>query len=132
MISNRNVEVAVAHGLQCCWLLFVWRCSTILAEPAIGVRWHVVPKSRRSSRMPKYPHPFDPNTIIRRALPEKSTVTLVVFNTLGERVATLIEGDQSAGVHEVVFNAARLSSGVYFYRMRAGNFIETKKLVVEK
>ena len=79
-----------------------------------------------------YPNPFNPNTMIRYALPEKSTVTLVVFNTLGERVATLIEGDRSAGVHEIVFNAARLSSGVYFYRLRAGNFIETKKLVVEK
>jgi hypothetical protein len=70
--------------------------------------------------------------MIRYALPEKSNVTLVVFNTLGERVATLIEGDQSAGVHEVVFNAAKISSGVYFYRLRAGDFIETKKLVVAK
>ena len=60
-------------------------------------------------RMLQSPHPFDPNTILRCALQEKSTVTLVVFNTPGERVATLIEGDQ-----------------------RAGNFLETKKLVVEK
>ena len=102
-----------------------------------GSACHRGPVARRAEepplfRMPKSPHPFDPNTIIRCALPEKPTVTLVVFNTLGERVATLIEGDQSAGVHEVVFSAARLSSGVYFDRMRAGNCFEMKKLAVEK
>jgi 5'-nucleotidase / UDP-sugar diphosphatase len=79
-----------------------------------------------------YPNPFNPSTTIRYALPERSNVTLAVFNALGQRVTTLVRGEEEAGVHDVVFDAALLSSGVYFYRLTAGNFAETKKLVVAK
>jgi hypothetical protein len=55
---------------------------------------------------------------------------LTVFNTLGQQIAVLEQGDREAGYHEVTFNASGLSSGVYFYRLMAGSFVETKKLAI--
>jgi hypothetical protein len=77
-----------------------------------------------------YPNPFNPSTTIRYALPERSHVTLTIFNTLGEVVANLVGGEQEAGYHEVVFDASGLSSGVYFYRLRAKDVVQTKRLAV--
>jgi hypothetical protein len=57
---------------------------------------------------------------------------LKVYNTLGQQVAQLINGDIDAGYHSVQFNAINLASGVYFYRIQAGSFVETKKLLLEK
>ncbi len=79
-----------------------------------------------------YPNPFNPSTTIRYGLPLRSQVTLTVFNTLGQRVATLVQGEQEAGNHEVHFNGAGLASGVYFYELRAGEFVQTRKLVLQK
>ena len=67
-----------------------------------------------------YPNPFNPSTTIRFGLPLKSQVTLTVFNTLGEQVAQLVNGEMEAGYHEVKFDGTGLSSGVYFYRIQAG------------
>ena len=75
-----------------------------------------------------YPNPFNPSTAIRYGLPVRSHVTLTVFNTLGQSVATLQNGEQDAGYHEVRFDARNLSSGVYFYRLQSGSYAETKKL----
>ena len=77
-----------------------------------------------------YPNPFNPSTMIRFALPEQSSVTLTVFNTLGQQVATLVEGEMEAGYHNVDFDASHLASGVYLYRLSAGDYIQTRRLVV--
>jgi photosystem II stability/assembly factor-like uncharacterized protein len=77
-----------------------------------------------------YPNPFNPSTAIRYGLPLKSAVHLTVFNTLGQQVAVLQNGEQEAGYHEVKFDASKLASGVYLYRMQAGSYVETKKLVI--
>jgi len=77
-----------------------------------------------------FPNPFNPSTTIRYALPSRSHVTLTVFNTLGQQVSTLVQGEQEAGYHEAVFDASGLSSGVYLYRLTAGSFVETRKLVL--
>jgi hypothetical protein len=74
-----------------------------------------------------FPNPFNPETIIRYGLPSGSHVLLALYNTLGERVAVLVEGEQESGFHEVRFNGSSLASGVYFYRLQAGSFVQTKK-----
>ena len=79
-----------------------------------------------------YPNPFNPSTKIGFALPRESKVKLEVFNVLGERVAVLKDEIMPAGVHVVEFNATGLSSGVYFYRLTAGDFVDTKKMVLMK
>jgi hypothetical protein len=77
-----------------------------------------------------YPNPFNPSTTIRYGLPARSHVSLTVFNALGQQVAQLVNGEIEAGYHEVQFNASELSSGVYFYRIQAGTFVETKRLLL--
>jgi hypothetical protein len=77
-----------------------------------------------------YPNPFNPTTTIRYALPSRSHVTLNVFNTLGQIVRELVNGDMDSGYHEVRFDALGLASGVYFYRLQAGIFIQTKNLSI--
>ena len=77
-----------------------------------------------------WPNPFNPTTMIRFSLPRPSRVMLKVYNLLGEEVATLVNEKLSARTYEVEWNAAGLPSGVYLYRLQAGEFVETKKLTV--
>ena len=77
-----------------------------------------------------YPNPFNPSTTIRYGLPTRSHVTLTVFNTLGQQVATLVQREEEAGYHEAVFDASGLASGEYLYRLQAGEFVLTRKLVL--
>ena len=79
-----------------------------------------------------YPNPFNPTTTIQFELPEWTTVTLIIYNLLGQEVALLINEEKPAGVYKLRFDALNLSSGVYFYTLRAGNFVQTKKLIVLK
>ncbi|GAB4327776.1 MAG: hypothetical protein Kow0037_01610 [Calditrichia bacterium] len=79
-----------------------------------------------------YPNPFNPTTTIRFTLPISANVSLKVFNVLGEEVATLLNGKQTAGVHEVQFDASNLTSGVYFYRLEGEGFSQTKKMFLLK
>jgi photosystem II stability/assembly factor-like uncharacterized protein len=77
-----------------------------------------------------FPNPFNPCTTIQFGLPERTFLSLRVFNTLGEQVAQLENGDREAGYHSVTFDASRLASGVYFYRIQAGTFVETRRLLL--
>ena len=77
-----------------------------------------------------YPNPFNPTTVISYQLAVNSFVTLKVYDLLGREVETLVNGRQEAGDHSIKFNGANLQSGVYFYRLQAGSFTETKKLLL--
>jgi len=79
-----------------------------------------------------YPNPFNPRTTIRYGIPVYSRVTIMVYNILGQQVAELVNGEVEAGFHEVQFEASNFSSGVYFYRIRAGEYVQTKKLLLLK
>jgi len=79
-----------------------------------------------------YPNPFNPTTTIKFELQVGSDVTLEVFDVSGRKVATLVETRLNAGQHFAVFDASTLSSGVYFYRLRAGNMMMTKSMTLIK
>jgi hypothetical protein len=79
-----------------------------------------------------YPNPFNPSTQIVFALPEAQTVRLSVFNSLGQQIASLVNGQFAAGEYRVDFNAAGLPSGMYFYRLEAGAFSAVKRMTLLK
>ena len=79
-----------------------------------------------------YPNPFNPSTVIRYGLPTAQYVSLKVYDVLGQEAATLIEGMQEAGFKSVGWNAGALTSGLYYYRLHAGDFLQTRKLLLIK
>ncbi|MFA6540480.1 MAG: phospholipase D-like domain-containing protein [Bacteroidota bacterium] len=79
-----------------------------------------------------YPNPFNPATTIAFTLPYHGMVTLSIYDVLGREITSLVNGDLNAGSYSVQWNASSLSSGVYFYRLQSGNFVETKKLLLQK
>jgi photosystem II stability/assembly factor-like uncharacterized protein len=95
-----------------------------------GEQTHKVPQQYLLSQ--NYPDPFNPSTTIRYGLPNRSHVTLSFFNIVGQQIAQLVNGDMEAGYHEVQFDGRGLSSGVYVYRFQAGDFTQSKRLLLLK
>lgn len=79
-----------------------------------------------------YPNPFNPSTSIRYSIPKDGIVNLAVYNALGEKVGALVHQYMQAGNYEVKFDASRYASGIYFYRLEAGNFTSVKKMILLK
>ena len=79
-----------------------------------------------------YPNPFNPSTKIKYSIPQSSNIAIKVFDILGNEIETLINEEKPAGTYELTWNAVNLPSGVYFYRLRSGSFVETKKMVLLK
>ena len=104
----------IAHGL--------------ISAAGVEDRDPVVPHSFSLSQ--NYPNPFNPATTINFSLPASTHVTLNVFDILGREVATLVDEDEPAGVNSVRFDASRLSSGVYYYRVMAGSFVAVKQMLL--
>lgn len=104
-----------------------------------GIATPVLSVSDENSALPEefalrqnYPNPFNPSTTINYQLPKNSLVTLKVFDVLGKEVAELVNEMKDAGYYDVKFDASKLSSGIYFYRITAESFIATKKLLLMK
>ena len=111
-------------------------CDFKLGGARINGQWVTLGISLGNPSLPKsisleqnYPNPFNPTTRIRYSLPQRSHVSLTVFNTLGQQVASLVNETEDAGYHDVRFDGSPLASGVYFYRLKAGQFVATKRLV---
>ncbi len=79
-----------------------------------------------------YPNPFNPSTTISYQLPKAEFVTVKIFDTIGNEVKTIVKENKPAGVHEVNFDASQLSSGIYLYRIDAGTFHQSKKMLLVK
>jgi hypothetical protein len=79
-----------------------------------------------------YPNPFNSTSVIKYSIPKSSQVTLKIFNTLGEELQILVNEERSPGTYELNWNAANLPSGVYFYQLEAGDFVQTKKMILLK
>ncbi len=108
----------------------VW--TLVVPNVITGVKRKTVETPNRFSLSQNYPNPFNPTTMISYQLSVNSLVTLKVYDILGREVARLVNERQNAGDYTITFNASRLSSGVYFYRLTAGSFVTTKKLMLIK
>jgi hypothetical protein len=77
-----------------------------------------------------YPNPFNPSTKIEFSVPKNSRVVLKVYNALGVEVATVVDEQMSTGTYRVRFDGSRLASGIYFYRLKSGDFVASKKMIL--
>jgi hypothetical protein len=102
-----------------------WNVTT-----SVNIDFSTLPKTFELYQ--NYPNPFNPSTTISFLLPSKSFVSLKIFDLLGRKVATIVSEEMLAGSYSQQWNAANLSSGIYFYRLQAGSFTETKKLILLK
>ena len=79
-----------------------------------------------------YPNPFNPSTKIRFTLPKKAEVTLDIYNVIGEKVEELLNSTLNSGVHEIEFSNSKLASGIYYYKLKSGDFVKIKKMILLK
>ncbi|PIS27307.1 MAG: hypothetical protein COT43_11180 [Candidatus Marinimicrobia bacterium CG08_land_8_20_14_0_20_45_22] len=109
----------------------LWIGALYIEGPEVGVKKEVViPTDYALSQ--NYPNPFNPTTNIALSLPKAAKVSLVVFNLIGQEVATIHKGYLPAGHYKFNFNASNLASGIYFYRVEANNFKSLKKMTILK
>ena len=103
-----------------------------LLKTTTGVVRQPVGAAATFSLAQNYPNPFNPTTTISYSIPARAFVSLQVFDVLGKRIATLVDEYREAGTYAVHFDASNLPSGMYFYRLQAGNFTQTRKLLLMK
>jgi hypothetical protein len=118
-----------------------WGLGTILSDMGafgggdsvqVGIDDYDVPLPEHVAMLQNYPNPFNALTIIRYSLPSASDVTISLYDILARKVETLVDQQQTAGCHHVIWNAEDAPSGMYFYRIQAGDYIETRKMVLLK
>ena len=79
-----------------------------------------------------YPNPFNPTTTIKYSIPERTRITLKIFNVLGQVIETIVNEEKIPGNYTIIYDASLLSSGIYFYQLNAGHFSETRKFLLIK
>ena len=114
------------------WIIerFSWMDTELLR--IVGLEETAEEKPSSFGLFQNYPNPFNPETTISYRLSVFSKVSLKVFDVLGTEIAILVNGNQNPGAYETHFKSNQLSSGIYFYQLRAGNFIQTRKMIVLK
>lgn len=122
-------------GLTEDYLFAAHENGSLLKRPLTDIVTTITKNTESVSRFAleqNYPNPFNPVTTIKYSLPENTTVILTVFDVLGRLMITLVNEYQTEGFHSVQFDGKELSSGIYFYRLEANNFIQTRKLILVK
>jgi hypothetical protein len=108
-----------------------WVVSMAMNPPAVSVSVaDALVRINHFYLAQNYPNPFNPITIINYQLPITSDVELSVYNPLGQKVTTLVSEKQIAGYHQVEWDASGLASGIYYYRLHAGDFVQVRKMVL--
>ena len=147
IFQNTSVELAnnSSHILAPNWAdltnsqltIFVDEGNDGTIDDTLYVANTVDVKDERSLLSPKsynlaqnYPNPFNPTTTIQYSIPQRSNVTLKVYDILGNEIATLVNEEKERGVYSVDFNVSQLASAIYLYRIQAGSFIQTKKMIL--
>jgi hypothetical protein len=118
---------------------FAYHCSvhpsmvdTVFVGTQVGVDDNPLSVPDRIELSQNYPNPFNAQTVIAYSLPSNSHVRITVYNLLGQSVQTLVNSDQTAGYHQVVWDAGDVPTGVYFYRIEAAEFTATRKMLLAK
>ena len=128
--KSNVVNLVSGEVYSCMNIGTVQRVTAIAPGFGTGESGNSIPHNLILSQ--NYPNPFNPSTVIRFGLPAQEKVTLVIYNILGERVATLLDAELSAGYHSVTFDASKLSSGIYIYQLRGFHVNITKKMMLTK
>lgn len=130
---NQNLSDIWVQDLQHAWIAGTGGTIVSIRSNITGISNGTIPAVPSDFRLfQNYPNPFNPSTIISYQLPVNSHVTLSIYDILGKEVATLVDGKENAGSYAVRFNGSYLASGVYFYRLQAENYSQTRKLVLVK
>jgi hypothetical protein len=104
----------------------------VFTEIIQGISFEDGDLPEKYSLLQNFPNPFNPSTTINFSIPEASLVSLKVFNSLGQEIETLVSKELNAGNYKYDWDAKNFSSGIYFYKMQAGDFIVTKKMILLK
>ena len=112
--------------------LYAMLCNYFLLPPLDNIKNRLDKNNIRYTLFQNYPNPFNPSTTIKYKIPNESRVIIKIFNVIGREVATILNATQNAGSHQVEWNAKSFSSGIYFYRIQAGNFTSTKEMLLIK
>ena len=125
ILLNFNLAVS-SNGLS------FWSDNFEIQLEPIGVADDITGLPSEYALSEAYPNPFNPITTIKYALPKTEDVSLIIYNLIGQEIIRIVGGVQQAGYHKVTWNASNVSSGIYFYRLAAGDFVSTKKMVLLK
>jgi hypothetical protein len=133
LLTEKAGYASPSNSVSVSSLQYTATVSDITIDPVVATavsELHSVPTGFVLGQ--NYPNPFNPTTVIQYSLPAQGMVSMVLYNVLGQEVATLASGVQTAGVHQVIVDGKGLASGVYFYRLSTGANTETRRMVLLK
>ena len=130
--SNPDIYIAFRYYMDCSYDGCLVELDDVYVGPPVSVSQIGTNVPDKFTLHQNYPNPFNPVTNIKFEIAKSSSVKLIVYDALGKEVSQLANEYKNPGVYEVKFDASRLSSGVYYYKLIAGDFIETRKMMVLK